>query len=97
MLRTIMSRTETLPEFLARNYALMPRFAARSVENDAGKEDAEKNDHQDICNSAKPATPGEEVVWNGGPTKTEKSAWMTDSSAHSNPTLIQEMSGESGK
>jgi hypothetical protein len=81
---------------------LVPGFSARGVENDAGEKDAEKNDQQDICKSAKPAAPSEEIAWNGSPTKTEKSAWMTDSSAHVETPRIdkilkQEPSGDSGK
>jgi hypothetical protein len=77
-------------------------FDARGVENHAGEKDAKKNDQQDVCNSAKPAAPGEKIAWNGSPTKTEKSARVTDSSAHVelhkfDKVLKPELSGESGK
>lgn len=77
-------------------------FDARGVENHAGEKDAKKNDQQDVCNSAKPAAPGEKIAWNGSPTKTEKSARMTDSSAHVelhkfDKVLKQKLGGESGK
>jgi hypothetical protein len=98
-LATIVSRAKTLLECRS---PLMPRFGARGVENDAGEKDAEKNDQQDIRKSAKPAAPGEKIAWNCCPTKTEKSSWMTDSSAHVetpriDKVLKQEPSGESGK
>src|SRR6478736_7654890 len=54
----------------AKRGLVRPGLGTRGIKDDAGNQYAEKQNHQNVGNPAKPAAALQIVSWNGGPAKT---------------------------
>jgi hypothetical protein len=69
---------------------MRPGLGTRGIQDDARNQYAEKQNHQNVGNPAKPASALQIVPGNEGPVKTEKSTGMgmTGFAVHRNPTAV---------